>query len=285
MSRTQHFVLCFRCPDKPGIIAAVSSFLFEQGCDIRDAAQYGDPDTCNFFVRIQLAAPAELDCAELDARIQPLVQSQQLDYTLHDMQRRMRTLIAVSRQGHCLNDLLHRWHCGLLHTDIAGVVSNHEDFRRLTEWYGLPFHYLPINEGGKAQQEQKLLDLITRDNVDLLVLARYMQVLSEDLCEKLQGACINIHHSFLPSFKGAKPYHRAHERGVKLIGATAHFVTPDLDEGPIIEQDVVRVNHTHSAEDMVNMGREVEARVLANAVGWYVEHRIMLNGQKTIVFP
>ncbi len=284
MQRSQDFAFCFRCPDKPGIIAAVSSFFFAQGCDIRDAAQYGDPDTRQFFVRMHLVAPDDLHLAELEARLQAIVVSQQLEYTLHDMARKLRTLIAVSRQDHCLNDLLHRWRSGLLHTDIVGVVSNHEDLHDLTQWYGLPFYHRPITPQTRLAQEADMLALMDDLQVDLLVLARYMQILSDDMCHKLQGRCINIHHSFLPSFKGAKPYHRAHERGVKLVGATAHFVTADLDEGPIIEQDVVRVTHAHSAQDMVNMGREVEARVLARAVRWYVEHRIQLNAQKTMVF-
>lgn len=280
----KNYVFCFRCPDKPGIIAAVSSFFFQQGCDIRDAAQYGDPDTRQFFVRIHFEVPAELGIAELEQRLQPLVREQQLDYSLHDLDIKLRTLIAVSKQDHCLNDLLHRWRSGLLHTDIVGVVSNHEDLREMTEWYGLPFHHRPITPETKAEQESSILKLMDELNVDLLVLARYMQILSDDLCRQLHGRCINIHHSFLPSFKGAKPYHRAHERGVKLIGATAHFVTADLDEGPIIEQDVVRVSHADSAQEMVNLGREVEARVLARAMRWYVEHRLKLNGRKTIVF-
>ncbi len=284
MNDCKNFVFCFRCPDKPGIIAAVSSFFYEQGCDIRDAAQYGDPDTRQFFVRIHFAVPAQLGLAELEQKIQPLVRAQELEYSLHDMGSKLRTLIAVSRQDHCLNDLLHRWRSGLLHTDIVGVVSNHEDLRGMTEWYGLPFFHRPICATGKAEQEAAILDLMGELRVDLLVLARYMQILSDDMCRQLHGRCINIHHSFLPSFKGARPYHRAHERGVKLVGATAHFVTADLDEGPIIEQDVVRVNHATSAQEMVDMGREVEARVLARAVRWYVEHRIKLNGQKTIVF-
>lgn len=284
MTRNQDFVFCFRCPDRPGIIATVSSFFFEQGCDIRDAAQYGDPDTQQFFVRMHLAAPAGLGLDVLEQRLQPVVESQSLEYSLHDMAQRLRTLIAVSRQDHCLNDLLHRWRSGLLHTDIVGVVSNHDDLREMTEWYGVPFHHLPVTAEAKQAQETKLLALMQALDVDLLVLARYMQILSDELCRKLQGRCINIHHSFLPSFKGARPYHRAHERGVKLVGATAHFVTSDLDEGPIIEQDVVRVNHATSAQEMVNMGREVEARVLARAVRWYVEHRLQLNGPRTIVF-
>ena len=284
MSNPQDFVFRFRCPDRPGIIAAVSTFFFEQGCDIRDAAQYGDPDTGQFFGRMHFAVPAGLSGKALDEALLPLAAAQKLDYSLHDLGRPPRTLIAVSKQDHCLNDLLHRWRSGLLPTEIVGVISNHEDLRAITEWYGLPFHHLPVSASNRGAQEDRLLDLMASQAVDLLVLARYMQILSDSTCRQLKGRCINIHHSFLPSFKGARPYHRAHERGVKLVGATAHFVTADLDEGPIIEQDVVRVNHATSAQEMVHLGREVEARVLARAVRWFVEHRIELNGQKTIVF-
>lgn len=283
-SPDSRFVLCFSCPDQPGIIAAISGFFFTRQCDIREAAQFGDTDTQMFFARMEFAAPPGIDLAELERYFSPLAERFALDYQLHDMRHRLRTLIACSRQNHCVTDLLHRWHSGLLHTDIVGVVSNHEDMRRLAEWHGLPFFYLPVEPDNKPQQEASLLQLMQDQKVDLLVLARYMQILSDDLCGALHGRCINIHHSFLPSFKGARPYHRAHERGVKLIGATAHFVTTDLDEGPIIEQDVVRVNHATSAQEMVNMGREVEARVLARAVRWHVEHRLHLNGPRTIVF-
>jgi formyltetrahydrofolate deformylase len=280
----QDYVFSFKCQDRPGIIAAVSSSLFQAGCDIRDAAQYGDPDTGMFFVRIHFTAPDPLGRGPLEQALGRLVAEFELDFKLHNLGEKLRTLIAVSKQDHCLNDLLHRWRSGLLHTEIVGVISNHEDLGSLTQWYGLPFYHLPLSAATKAEQEAQIVSLMQAQRVDLLVLARYMQILSQDLCRQLEGRCINIHHSFLPSFKGAKPYHRAHEHGVKLVGATAHFVTTDLDEGPIIEQDVVRVNHGHSAQDMVNMGREVEARVLARAVRWYVEHRIQINGQKTIVF-
>ncbi|MGJ8670833.1 MAG: formyltetrahydrofolate deformylase [Oceanococcus sp.] len=279
-----HFVLSFRCPDQAGIIAAISGFFFEQGCDIREAAQFGDPETKMFFARMEFAAPEQVDLAGIEQQFSGLAERFALEYQLHDMKRRLRTLIACSRQDHCVADLLHRWHAGLLHTDIVGVVSNHEDMQRLTEWHGLPYFYLPVSSDNKQEQERALLALMEEQQVDLLVLARYMQILSNDMCQALEGRCINIHHSFLPGFKGARPYHRAHERGVKLIGATAHFVTADLDEGPIIEQDVVRVDHATSAQDMVNLGREVETRVLASAVRWYVEHRLNLNGPRTIIF-
>lgn len=266
------------------MLAAVTQQAFQAGCDIRDAQQFGDPETGIFFIRIHLAAPSSLTGQELGAALQPVLQSFSLDYSLHPWQQKLRTLIAVSKFGHCLNDLLHRWHSGLLHTDIVGVVSNHPDMRRLTEWHGLPYHYLPVDKAHKEEQQAKLLALVESEQVDLLVLARYMQILPASLCERLSGRCINIHHSFLPSFKGALPYQRAYSRGVKLIGATAHYVTADLDEGPIIEQDVARITHSADAVEMSNQGREIEARVLARAVRWHVEHRVMLNGCKTVVF-
>ena len=278
------FILTFRSPDRPGILAAVTACAFKKGCDIRDAQQFGDVDTNSFIIRMHLVVPSALSEEALRKAFEPVAQELGLSWTLRLWERKVRTLIAVSKFGHCLHDLLHRWRSGLLHTEIVGVVSNHEDFRSLTEWYGLPFHHLPVTPETKPQQEAKILELIDSTNADLLVLARYMQVLSEDMCRALDGRCINIHHSFLPSFKGASPYKRAFERGVKLVGATAHYVTSDLDEGPIIEQDVVRVNHAMNADEMTNLGREVEARVLARAVRWHVEHRVILNGSKTIVF-
>ena len=279
------FILTFLSPDRPGILAAVTACVFGAGCDIRDAQQFGDADSRTFFVRMHLAVPATVTEEALQTAFAPVANDLELSWSLRPWLRKVRTLIAVSKYGHCLNDLLHRWRSGLLHTDIVGVVSNHDDFRSLTEWYGLPFHHLPVTAETKPKQEAQILELIDSTKADLLVLARYMQVLSEDLCRKLDGRCINIHHSFLPSFKGASPYKRAFERGVKLVGATAHYVTSDLDEGPIIEQDVVRVNHAMNADEMTNLGREVEARVLARAVRWHVEHRVILNGSKTIVFP
>ncbi|MES2489730.1 MAG: formyltetrahydrofolate deformylase [Pseudomonadota bacterium] len=279
------FILTFRSPDRPGILAAVTACAYKKGCDIRDAQQFGDVDTKTFIIRMHLSVPETLSEDALRAAFEPVAKELELSWSLRAWQRKVRTLIAVSKYGHCLHDLLHRWRSGLLYTDIVGVISNHEDFRSLTEWYGLPFHHLPVTAETKPQQEAKILELIDSTKADLLVLARYMQVLSEDMCRSLDGRCINIHHSFLPSFKGASPYKRAFERGVKLVGATAHYVTSDLDEGPIIEQDVVRVNHAMNADEMTNLGREVEAQVLARAVRWHVEHRVILNGSKTIVFP
>lgn len=281
---THDLILTFRAPDRPGILAAVTAALYQARCDIRDGTQYGDPDTGAFFIRMHLSAPESLSEEDLRTAFAPVARERLLEWKLVPWKRKLRTLIAVSKFGHCLNDLLHRWRSGLLHTDIVGVVSNHEDMRSLAEWHGLPFHYLPLTPETKPQQESQILALMEAEQVDLLVLARYMQVLSADMCRALDGRCINIHHSFLPSFKGASPYKRAYERGVKLVGATAHYVTSDLDEGPIIEQDVVRVSHATSAEEMANLGRDVEARVLARAVRWHVEHRIIPNWPKTIVF-
>jgi formyltetrahydrofolate deformylase len=281
---TSEAVLTFRCPDQPGILAAVTASVFKGGYDIRDAAQFGDPDAHTFYVRMHLAASEAGAEAEFRKDFAAVSARLGLVWKLSDWNRKPRTLIAVSRYGHCLNDLLHRWQAGLLHTEIVGVVSNHRDMQSLVEWYGLPYHYLPVTADTKAAQEAQILELMAAREVDLLVLARYMQILSEEMCRRLEGRCINIHHSFLPSFKGASPYKRAYERGVKLVGATAHYVTSDLDEGPIIEQDVVRVTHATSAEEMANLGREVEARVLARAVRWHVEQRAISSGGRTIVF-
>ena len=283
---TRRFILKLSCPDRAGIVHAVTGVLLQQGGNILTSHQHGDADHARFFMRIEFEATAEE--AALQAAFEPLANEFRMDWELVSRERKTRVLLLVSKLGHCLNDLLFRVQTGHLPIEIPAIVSNHRDFYQLAASHNIPFHHFPLlggTEAQKAAQEAKIREVIADNQIDLVVLARYMQILSPELCRELAGRAINIHHSFLPSFKGAKPYHQAYERGVKLIGATAHFVTPDLDEGPIIEQDVVRVNHTHSAEDMVNMGREVEARVLANAVGWYVEHRIMLNGQKTIVFP
>jgi formyltetrahydrofolate deformylase len=257
-----NYVLRFRAPDRPGILARISSRLAEDGCDICEAHVFGDPDTTAFFVRMAIAAPA--GGAMLADSIAPVADELSLDWELRDLGRRMRVLVAVSKFGHCLVDLVHKAEIGQLPVEIVGVVSNHEVMRKFVEWHGLAFHHLPMAEG-KDAQEAAFLALFDATNADLLVLARYMQILSDDLSQQLSGRCINIHHSFLPSFKGAKPYHQAHARGVKIIGATAHYVTPDLDEGPIIEQDVRRVSHAVSADEMVATGREVEASVLSRA--------------------
>jgi formyltetrahydrofolate deformylase len=235
-------------------------------------------------MRMQVRAPDGLTGDQLRAAFAPVAQRHQMRWQLHDKAARVRTLIMVSRLGHCLNDLLFRWKTGLLPVDMAGVVSNHDDFCELTASYGIGFHHIPVTPGGKAAAESRLVALLGELQVDLVVLARYMQILSTEVCKRVEGRAINIHHSFLPSFKGGRPYHQAHARGVKLVGATAHYVTADLDEGPIIDQDVVRVDHSHGPAELAALGRDVEAQVLARAVTWHAEHRVMLNGNRTVVF-
>jgi formyltetrahydrofolate deformylase len=282
-----HYILTFAAEDRIGIVAAVSGFLAERDGFILDSQQYADVETGRFFMRVEFkgAGPRfPADIVAVRAQFAPVAERFGLDWTMVSSAARLKVMIAVSKGSHCLNDLLHRWSTGALAVDIAGVVSNHETCRALTEWHGLPFHHLPVGPDSKAAQEAVILDLIEASGTELLVLARYMQVLSTDLAQRLHGRCINIHHSFLPGFKGARPYHRAHDRGVKLIGATAHYVTADLDEGPIIEQAVERVDHRASVDDMIHIGRDIEARVLARAVGWASERRILLNGGKTVIF-
>jgi len=280
------WVLTLVCEDRVGIVAAVSRFLADRGGFITDSQQYADRESGRFFMRVAFeATDSRMDGGTewLRTEFTPTGDRFAMDWRLTDIGERPRILIAVSKGSHCLADLLHRWQTGTLAVDIMGVVSNHPDMRRITEWHGIPYHELPPN-GDKAAQEAALLDIFDRTRSDYLVLARYMQVLSEELAGKLIGRCINIHHSFLPGFKGARPYHRAHERGVKLIGATAHFVTADLDEGPIIEQAVERIDHRATAEDMVRIGRDIETQVLARAVRWIADRRVLLNGCKTVIF-
>jgi formyltetrahydrofolate deformylase len=279
-----HFILTLSGPDRIGIVAAVSAFLLANRCNILDSAQFGDADTSRFFMRVAFVAEAPLALADLTRDFAPVAQPFGLVWSLHDGAVKTRTLIMVSRFGHCLNDLLYRYRIGALPIAIPAIVSNHPDFRTLVEANGIPFHHLPVTPETKAAQEQRLLDLIDAEGCELVVLARYMQVLSQNLCRELSGKAINIHHSFLPSFKGARPYHQAHDRGVKLIGATAHYVTEQLDEGPIIEQDVARVDHAMTPDAMVAIGRDVEAVVLARAVRWHSEQRVLLNGTRTVVF-
>ncbi|MGX7953299.1 formyltetrahydrofolate deformylase [Tsuneonella sp. HG249] len=273
-------MLSFSAPDQPGIVARVSSCVAALGCDIRDAQVHGDAASGLFFVRLVLVTPVDRD--EVAAALGPVARSLQLEWRLESRGRKVPTVIAVSRFGHCLTDLIHRTDIGMLPIVITGVVSNHEIMRDQVEWHGLPFHRLPSG-ADKPAQEDRIREVMQGSGAELLVLARYMQVLSADLADELRGRCINIHHSFLPSFAGAKPYHQAHERGVKIIGATAHYVTADLDEGPIIEQDVRRVTHASSPEAMVAAGREVEASVLARAVQWHAEQRVFLDGNRTVV--
>ena len=281
------FVLTFSCVDAVGIVAAVTGLLAERDGFILDSQQYADLDSGRFFMRVAFrgAGPRFPEgLAGVQAAFAPIVDRFAMDARISDSAAKPRFVIAVSQGSHCLNDLLHRWSTGNLAIDIVAVVSNHEHQRRLSEWHGVPFHHFPVSDANRAEQEERILNLMARSDADYLVLARYMQVLSQDMSGKLAGRCINIHHSFLPGFKGAKPYHRAQERGVKLIGATAHFVTSDLDEGPIIEQAVERVDHRDSVEDLIRIGRDVEAQVLAKAVRWVAEQRVLIDGRKTVVF-
>ena len=283
----RHYILTFTCVDRVGIVAGVTGELAAAGGFILDSQQYADLDTGRFFMRVVFTAGGEglaHDADSLRARLSPVAERFALDWSLTPADERPRVLIAVSTTSHCLNDLLHRWSTGALPIDPVGIVSNHEALRGLAEWHRVPFHHLPVTAATRPEQEARLLDLFRETRADLLVLARYMQVLSPGLVEALATRCINIHHSFLPSFKGARPYHQAHARGVKLIGATAHFVTTDLDEGPIIEQAADRVDHRATADELITMGRDIEAQVLARAVRWIAERRVLLNGSRTVVF-
>ncbi|KQV27226.1 formyltetrahydrofolate deformylase [Massilia sp. Root335] len=283
------YILTLSCLDHRGIVLRVSGFLAEHGCNIIDSAQFGDPESKLFFMRVHFALEDDAMSDELlRAGFGSLCADLGAEGALQDARRKPRVLIMVSKIGHCLNDLLFRYRSGLLPVEIPAIVSNHMDFYQLAASYNIPFHHLPLEAGAgesaKLAQEARIIDLLDTHRIDLVVLARYMQILSPGLCEALKGRAINIHHSFLPSFKGARPYAQAHKRGVKLIGATAHFVTGDLDEGPIIEQDVERVDHAMSVDQLTAIGRDVESVVLARAVKWFVEHRILLNGDKTVVF-
>lgn len=279
------YILTLRCCDTIGIVAAVASALAASEAFIVESSHFGDDGTGLFFMRTVFRASGQRfrNLEDFRLALAPVVQRFEMQMTLHDAAERMKVMLAVSKHGHCLNHLLHRWHSGELPVEVVGVVSNHDDMRRLAEWYSLPYHHLPL-QGDKPAQEAGLFEVFARSGAELLVLARYMQVLSDGLCGRLEGRCINIHHSFLPSFKGAKPYHQAHERGVKVVGATAHYVNADLDEGPIIEQETMRVDHTLSGDAFVRLGKDVENVVLARAVQWHAEHRVMLNGHRTVVF-
>jgi formyltetrahydrofolate deformylase len=279
--------LTLSCPDRPGIVHAVSGFLFERGGNILDAAQYADDKdqdaTGLFFMRVSFAC-AQLSYDEIKEALSVLASDFGMRWKLHQASQPMRTVLMVSKEGHCLNDLLFRWKSGLLKLDIRAIVGNHRELESLADSYKVPFHHIPVTAATKAQAEARQYEVIQSEGAELVVLARYMQILSDEMCQNLAGRAINIHHSFLPSFKGAKPYHQAHARGVKLIGATAHYVTSDLDEGPIIEQDVARVEHSRTVEDLTAMGRDTESQVLARALKWHSEHRVLLNGHKTVIF-
>ncbi|MDQ8033400.1 formyltetrahydrofolate deformylase [Bordetella genomosp. 1] len=278
------YILTLSCPDRTGIVYRVSGLLFELGCNILDSQQFGDDETGRFFLRVHFDLPAAIGADALRERFAALSGDYAMDWQIHDARQKSRLLIMVSKQGHCLNDLLFRVSSGQLPAEIAAIVSNHNDYASLAASYGIPFHHLPVTPDTKAAQERQVLEIVERENIDLVVLARYMQILSAEMCQALTGRAINIHHSFLPSFKGARPYHQAHARGVKIIGATAHYVTSDLDEGPIIEQDIERVDHTMTAQALTQVGSDVESLVLSRAVRSHVEHRILLNRNKTVVF-
>lgn len=277
-----HWVLTLSCPDRAGIVHAVAGLLAEHGGNITESQQFGDPETHLFFMRVQVEAAVARE--ELTEALTALAAQFSMTWHLDVVGRPVRTLVLVSTAAHCLHDLLFRQRSEDLPIDVVGVAGNHRDLEPLAEFYGKTFHHIPVTKDTKADAEARLLALVEELDVELVVLARYMQILSDDVCRALQGRVINIHHSFLPSFKGAKPYHQAHSRGVKLIGATSHYVTGDLDEGPIIEQDVERVDHSRSTEAMVALGQDVERRVLARAVRWHAEHRVLLNGHRTVIF-
>ena len=281
-SDAQHLVLTLSCPDRPGIVHAVSGALARRGGNITESQQFGDPETGLFFMRVTVLT--RVPRSELEADLAELAGTYDMRWSLDAVDRPVRTLLMVSKEAHCLSDLLFRATSQGLPIDVVGVVGNHEILRSVAEFYSVPFHHIPVAKDTKEAAEAELLGLVDSLGVELVVLARYMQILSPALCERLHGGVINIHHSFLPSFKGARPYHQAHDRGVKLIGATAHYVTADLDEGPIIEQDVTRASHADSALALQRKGQDVERRVLAQAVKWHAEHRVLLNGRRTVVF-
>jgi formyltetrahydrofolate deformylase len=278
------YILTLSCPDRAGIVHAVTGVLVEHGANITEAQQFNDPGTGLFFMRVQFDAPGST-LEQMRAAFAPLAERLSMRLELSPAAERMRALIMVSQLGHCLNDLLFRHRTRLLPLDLRAVVSNHRDFEALVEGYGIAFHHVPVEgANGKAAAEARLVEIMEAERIELVVLARYMQILSEPLCRRLAGRAINIHHSFLPSFKGAQPYRQAFERGVKIIGASAHYVTADLDEGPIIEQDIARVDHSHDPAELTAIGRDVECAVLARAVQWHAERRVLIDRNKTVVF-
>jgi formyltetrahydrofolate deformylase len=284
MQKRADFVLLISCDDRKGIVAAVANSVASQDCNIVENAQYSDTVTGRFFMRVAIAGPEGMTGDSFTQAFMPVATAFRLEWRIHDLQRKLRTMIMVSQGGHCLNDLLYRTSTGRLPMDVTSIVSNHTTWQRRADHESIPFHHLPITPETKLVQEAKLMAMVEEQQVDLIILARYMQVLSDQLCRKLDGRVINIHHSFLPGFKGAKPYHRAYERGVKMVGATAHYVTPDLDEGPIITQDVSIVDHADTVEDLIAQGQDTESRVLARAIKLHLEHRVLLSGNRTVVF-
>ena len=278
------FILTLSCPDRMGLVATVAAFLLEHRCNITESAQFGDPASSQFFMRVCFDADAALSATTLRNEFGRVAEPFAMQWTIHDAAHRARLILMVSREGHCLNDLLYRYRIGALPVEIVAIISNHRDFYQLAASHDIPFHHIPITAETKVKQEERLLEIFRAERCELIVLARYMQILTPQLCQTLRHRIINIHHSFLPSFQGARPYKQAHDRGVKLIGATAHYATAELDEGPIIEQDVARVEHHMSAEDCAAVGRDVERAVLARAVKWHVEHRVLLNEHRTVIF-
>ncbi|CAM3062527.1 formyltetrahydrofolate deformylase [Paracoccus nototheniae] len=281
----RRYCLTVTCPSRRGIVAALSTSLAAQGCNITDSSQFDDAETARFFMRVSFVAETGTGPVQLRAGLDAAAREFDMQLAIHDEAARMKVVIMVSRFGHCLNDLLYRWRIGALPIDIVAVISNHMDYQKVVVNHDIPFHCIPVTKDDKPQAEARIMDVIDESGADLIVLARYMQVLSARMCERMSGRIINIHHSFLPSFKGANPYRQAYIRGVKLIGATSHYVTADLDEGPIIEQDTTRVTHAQSPEDYVSLGRDVESQVLARAIHAHIHRRVFLNGHKTVVFP
>ncbi|NKL04282.1 formyltetrahydrofolate deformylase [Rhizobium leguminosarum] len=279
------FVLTVSCKSTRGIVAAISSYLADRGCNIIDSSQFDDLDTGKFFTRVSFISEEGLSGADIRTGFAAVAAPFEMDYDFHDSEKRMKVLLMVSRFGHCLNDLLYRWKIGALPIDIVGVVSNHFDYQKVVVNHDIPFHHIPVTKANKVQAEARIMEVAEQTGTELIVLARYMQILSDEMCQKMSGKIINIHHSFLPSFKGANPYKQAYQRGVKLIGATAHYVTADLDEGPIIEQDTARITHAQSPDDYVSIGRDVESQVLARAIHAHIHHRTFINGNRTVVFP
>ncbi len=279
------YILNVSCVSTRGIVAAITGLLAEKGCNIVDSSQFDDLNTGMFFMRLTFTSEQGVSIQEITEAFEPVQKKFGMISDFHSGDAKMKVLLMVSRFGHCLNDLLYRWKIGALPIDIVGVVSNHFDYQKVVVNHDIPFHHIPVTKANKPQAEARIMDVVEQTGTELIVLARYMQILSDQMCQKMSGKIINIHHSFLPSFKGANPYKQAFERGVKLIGATAHYVTADLDEGPIIEQDVARITHAQSAEDYISIGRDVESQVLARAIHAHIHHRTFINGNRTVVFP
>ncbi|MFC0282294.1 formyltetrahydrofolate deformylase [Camelimonas abortus] len=279
------YILTVTCASRRGIVAAISSCLAGKGCNIDDSAQFDDVESRRFFMRIAFTSEEGAGLDEIREAFAPVIAEFGMHAEFHDAARPMKVVLMVSRFGHCLNDILYRWKIGALPIDIVAVISNHLDYQKLVVNHDIPYHYIPVTPQNKPEAEARIMEIVRASGAELIVLARYMQILSDGMCQAMSGRIINIHHSFLPSFKGANPYKQAYRRGVKLIGATAHYVTADLDEGPIIEQDVARITHAQNAADYVSIGRDIEAQVLSRAIHAHIHHRVFLNGDRTVVFP